>query len=104
MITEAIYLVLLVLALALFIYSIIDNNNRVYANIVTLFMATIIFFMLAMFATSGDLENSNETIIQNTPLGLLCTAFGIISVVFGILLSIEAIIETYKSVEEEVIV
>lgn len=101
MITEALYITLFVIAFTLFIYSIVDTNNRLYCNIVTMFLATILFIVLSLFSTSGDLQTSGGTIIQNAPLGYLCLVCGIITGIIATMMIIEVIIETYKKGEEE---
>lgn len=57
MISLAIYIALVVVAIAMSIYCFVDWKNRVYGNVIVGFLATIIFFYVAVAGLVGEVQD-----------------------------------------------
>jgi hypothetical protein len=102
MIPVSTYNMLIAVDLILIVYSVIDLRNKMYANIIAAFLASVIAGYLAVVINAGIVQYSDAVSVQDTSLAII--PFGLISVVmmiYAILMVFDAREE--KKAEEEAI-
>lgn len=95
MITPLVFGVLVVIDFVFILFTILDNGNRVYGDIVTGILATILSFMLANYIISG-------LIIADGTTPMLDSAIGYFFVLIGIIVGIITAKNTWDIVMENV--
>jgi hypothetical protein len=102
MIPVSTFNMLIAVDLILIVYSVIDLRNKMYANIISAFLASVLAGYLAVVINAGIVQQSDGTAIQDASLAII--PFGLITVVmmiYTILMVFEARQE--KEAEEEAI-
>lgn len=122
MITLSIYVVLIVIAILLAVYSLWDYRNRIYGNIIAAFISSILFFLTGVMGIVGEVvdvqvlqngtsesvsinatTNLSISTIQYTyhevvtslyyiPVGWLLIGFGVLMLAVTVLFIIEAFV------------
>ena len=82
MIPVSTYNMLIAVDLILIVYSVIDLRNKMYANIISAFLASVLAGYLAVVINAGIVQQSDGTAIQDASLAII--PFGLISVVMMI--------------------
>ena len=76
MIPITLFNLLVVTDVLFIIYSVIDHRNRLYANIISAFIASILAGYLAVVINAGIVQQSDGTAIQDASLAII--PFGLI--------------------------
>ena len=63
MITLSIYVVLIVIAILLAVYSLWDYRNRIYGNIIAAFISSLLFFLTGVMGIIGEVVDVQ--VVQN---------------------------------------
>ena len=63
MITLSIYVVLIVIAILLAVYSLWDYHNRIYGNIIAAFISSLLFFLTGVMGIVGEVVDVQ--VVQN---------------------------------------
>ena len=63
MITLSIYVVLIVIAILLAVYSLWDYRNRIYGNIIAAFISSLLFFLTGVMGIVGEVVDVQ--VVQN---------------------------------------
>ena len=70
MISITLFNVLVVVAILLFVYSLVDLNNRIYGNIISALMSSVLFRYAAVIANTGIVED-NGTVMSDLSLQII---------------------------------
>jgi hypothetical protein len=82
MISVSIFIFLLALAFVLFIYSVVDESSRIFANVAACAMATWIVLGCIIFSITGEVSGFQSLSVAIL-LGPVCIIFGLYSVFLG---------------------
>ena len=99
MISVTVFNVLLVLAVILFVYSLVDLSNRIYGNIALSFFSTLLSGYVAVIANTGIVQEAG-TVMQDMSLQIMLIIFAMITAVYTIYMAVEAWYE-YQAGKEE---
>lgn len=91
MIPTSTFNLLLAVAVLLFLYSVIDNKNNIYSNIVTSTVAGILFMWLSQAATIG------ASTISSASVGDIAALFGWISFGYAVFMAADAVFEVINA-------
>jgi hypothetical protein len=102
MIPVSTFNMLIAVDLILIVYSVIDLRNKMYANIIAAFLASVLAGYLAVVINAGIVQQSDGVAIQDAslaivPFGLIC----VVMMIYTILMVFDARAE--KQGEEEAI-
>lgn len=100
MISVTVFNVLLVLAVILFVYSLVDLSNRIYGNIALSFFSALLSGYVAVIANTGVVEDAG-TVMQDMSLQIMLIIFAMITAVYTIYMAVEAWYE-YQAGKEEI--
>lgn len=89
MIPMSIFGILAVMLIPLFLYSFIDLNNRLYGNIVSAFLFTILSGYLAAIANSGIVEYNGEP-FADLSLQIILMIFTMVMLIYTLYMSWDA--------------
>ena len=70
MISITLFNILVVAAILLFVYSLVDLNNRIYGNIISALMSSVLFGYSAVIANTGVVED-NGTVMSDLSLQII---------------------------------
>ena len=101
MIPVSTFNMLIAVDLILIIYSVIDLRNKMYANIITAFLASILAGYLSIIMAAGIVQYSDATAIQDTSISIIIGIFAAVMMVYTILMVFDAREE--KHMEEEAV-
>lgn len=99
MIPIILYVILVVAEFTLILYSLYDTSNRLYGNIVMMFLAGILGAFLSSAIQSSVVYDENANVIASPSLGafflLVCT----LAFVYAVLMVYEVIVEELEKQE-----
>ena len=90
MIPVSTFNMLIAAVLILTIYSVIDLRNRMYANILTMFLASIVSGYCSAIIWAGIVQNAEGVAVQDTSAGIILFIFCIATMVYAALMVFEA--------------
>jgi ABC-type anion transport system duplicated permease subunit len=82
-------------ALLMFLYSVIDNTNRLYANLVMSVLSGITFIFLGSAASIGAVAYTSAAI------GAIMSLFGIMAFGYALFMAVDVIFEAINSDSED---
>jgi hypothetical protein len=92
----SIFGILAVMLIPLFLYSFIDLNNRLYGNIISAFLFTILAGYLAAIANSGILEYNGEP-FADLSLQIILMIFMMVMLIYTLYMTWDA----YQELRQE---
>jgi hypothetical protein len=76
--------------LILIVYSVIDLRNKMYANIVAAFLASVLAGYLSVVMAAGIVIFDDGTTIQDTSISIIIGIFAVVMMVYTLLMVYEA--------------
>jgi hypothetical protein len=100
MIPVSTFNMLIAVDLILIIYSVIDLRNKMYANIIAAFLASILAGYLAVVMNAGIVQYSDATSVQDASISIIIGIFAVTMMVYTLLMVFEAREEKRMEAEE----